>query len=58
MNEISIVFICVGILSVFIGVPTILICCNSKTIPSSIQSIPSIPYMIFSKKNNGKYIEI
>ncbi len=57
MNEIGIVFICVGILGVFIGVPTLLLCCNSKTIPS-IQSIPSIPYMIFSKKNNGNYIEI
>lgn len=52
MNEIGIVFICVGIIGIFIGVPTLLLCCNTKTIP------PSIPYMMLDKKNNGKYIEI
>jgi len=48
MDEISVIFICISILTVFIGVPTFCICCRN--------GVTNEQYNIAS--HNGKYIAI
>ena len=48
MDDLSVIFICIAVLSVFVGIPTFCIC--SRNVEPQDQNNPS--------SHNGKYIQI
>lgn len=48
MDDLSVIFICIAVLSVFVGIPTFCIC--SRNVEPQVQNNPT--------SYNGKYIQI